>query len=846
MMENQKTEEEQATKPPFTKLFKALVWAVGLLVLAFGLSFAYLYTNQEPIKKVITKNLNQQLQTKVSVGSIDIDFFSKFPEVSVKFTNVRADEALEISEQSLFLFKGIYVRFSIWDLLGEDYTIRKLSFDDGEVNLRITPQGKVNYIFWKDPSSKDSTETSIALENVEFNNSKFRYIDEKLKLRLLLLVNHLEVSGAFAEKEFEAKLIGDALFEDLTYKDLDLVDNIEISTNGNLLVDAAGTHVTVNQLELLNLVLSGKGDVLSNSQQWNIYADKSTVTDLLAIVPKKWRPTLSNEEISGSAKTEIVVQILENEVLVKAQAILTNGTFSNKDYQLSLKNISGNIGFNYSSKNGNSTSGLTFTNLTANSKTGTVSASGAIANLLAPNITASGNFSVGVSEILAVARPNMIEKAGGSVSGNFNYQNRFKDWESFTERALSSPNLTGQLAVSGGEMKLTNSNIYLKNISADLTLHNKDIEIERLFLKEDQSEFLIDGWMRNILYIGSNRPVPQLNIRLQSQYVDLDRIMEWQLPKKAETQTAKTETFAMDYRVFLDVKKFNLIRFDGFNLTGEVWNDNLKIKGKNFSFDALDGVVSGNFAWNPEDNGYRFWTQGDLKKINIHKLFNGFKNFGQEWLLAENIYGTGSASIETSMAFDKDMNFLPASLKLVTDLAIDNGRLKGYKPLMSLSSIVDESALEDVQFDHLENQIAIANEVINIPKMEINSTALNLLLLGRHSFDQQIDYSIRLALKDALGKKKKNKKTDLDEWITEVETTDQPYIWVHVGCSIADPCLNLDREMLKKGVKEEIKQQGEDIKNIFKPDANTEPKQDPTKGEVIFEWEEEEPDTNKR
>jgi hypothetical protein len=129
--------------------------------------------------------------------------------------------------------------------------------------------------------------------------------------------------------------------------------------------------------------------------------------------------------------------------------------------------------------------------------------------------------------------------------------------------------------------------------------------------------------------------------------------------------------------------------------------------------------------------------------------------------------------------------------------------------------------------------------------MEIKSTALNFVLLGKHSFDQQIDYSIRLAVAD-LVKKKKKKKTDLDDWIVEAETTDQPYIWVHVGCTVDNPCLSMDREMLKKDVKEEWKQQGEDIKNIFKPeDPKTKPK-DPTKGELIFEWEEEEADTNKR
>ena len=113
------------------RIAKIAAVVLAVFVLCFGLAFGYLYTHQDKIKQVITNNLNQQLNTKVSVGGIEIDFFSKFPEVSVKFSNVRAEEALSESEQSLFLFKEIFVRFSIWDLLGEDYTVRKLSYGVG-------------------------------------------------------------------------------------------------------------------------------------------------------------------------------------------------------------------------------------------------------------------------------------------------------------------------------------------------------------------------------------------------------------------------------------------------------------------------------------------------------------------------------------------------------------------------------------------------------------------------------------------------------------------------------------------------------------------------------------------
>ncbi len=845
---NTETNQEPKNPSVLRRVLKVFLGITVVFVLLFAGAATYLYTHQEHIKEVITSNLNAQLNTEVSVGKIEIDFFQKFPEVSIKFNNVTAKEALKKSEQSLFLFKNIFVRFSILDLLGEDYTIRKLSFDDGEANLRVTKQGEVNYIFWKESSEEQSSnEATIALENVEINNAKIRYIDQELNLRVILQVAHLKINGGYQKNTFTSQLKGAGVLEDLTLNDLDFADSLTFDTKGSLLNAQAKTEIDVQELVLQGIPLSGKGFFKDDVQQWNIVSENARLHQWLPIIPRVWRPKINPAQLGGDAKTTVQILLSKD-----TEDISANTTFSNASLQLDkinvfLKNASGNISFAYAHSGKKTSSSLQFRELKAETKTGNLALNLDVTNLISPQIFAKGSFNLKLEELLEITRPGLLESGSGIASGSFSYQQNFKNWDDLKANAFTSPKLEGKLNINDAAMRFLNSNIELSNISAELLMNNKDLRIERLFLREKESEFLLDGWLYDALYFGENRPRQKLSVRLQSSYLDLDRILEWQLPKKAKADssysTDRTKPFAFDFNLLLDVKKINLIEFNGFNVKGEIWNDGLKIKGKKLTIDALGGNMTGNFSWSTELDGYAFWTNGNLSQIDIHELFNGFKNFGQNWLLADNIYGTGTASLETSMKFANNLEFIPSSFKLITDITIKNGRLKGYLPLMSLSSIVDKSALNDVKFSTLQNQIAISNEVITIPQMEINSSALNLLLQGRHSFDQQIDYSIRLALKDVIGKKRKDKKTDLDNWIVEVETTDQPYIWVHVGCSIADPCLTLDRELLKQGVKKEWKQQGEDIKNIFKPDKNTTPKKDPTKGEVIFEWNEEEPDT---
>ncbi len=850
-MENEQQEQQQTLGNK--KLLRKIAKWVGLIIagitLLLALAFTYLYFNQDKIKNAITATLNEQLATEVSVGGINIDFFSQFPEVSIKFSNVRAEEAVAEPKQSLFLFKGIYVRFGIWDLIDGDYTVRKLTFEEGEVNLRVLPDGTNNWHFWKDsPAQPQTAEPTIALEDVEWYDAKFRYLDESMPMRVLIALDDLKIYGDFNAGQLDANLEGALTLQDLAYEDLDLADDLALAATAVLKTNSETTIITLKDVLVNNIHLNGVGEIQTNTQNWEITSTNAELRDWLPLVPKIWRPDLDATNINGKSDAGISIMINNTVTEVLAKVSLKESGLSLPEENILLKDCTGQLVYRYNSSANKTATTLQLIDIAASTKSGNISLNATVDDLLAPKLSANGSFNLQVAELLSITRPGLVKEALGTVTGAFSYAQKFNNWDELKSRALAEPKLQGNLSVANGSIRFVNSNLYLTDISADLEMRNKDLVINRLFIRESDSEFLLDGWFYNALYMGPQRPVPTLSVRLLSEYIDLNRIMAWEFPKRAETEATysanRTAPLAINFKLLLDVKHFNLIRFDGYNLKGEVWNDGLKIKGKQISLNGLDGSITGNFAWRTEPTGYRFWTKGELVKINIHQLFAGFENFGQDWLLADNIYGIGTTQLETSMAFDQDLNFIPTSLKLASDITIDNGRLVGYKPLLSLGDYVDIEDLEDVRFNRLQNQITIADQIISIPQMEIKSNALNLLLLGRHSFDQQIDYSIRLAMADVI-KKKKPKKSDLDDWIVEVETTDQPYIWINVGCTVDEPCLSLDREMLKKGVKEEWKKQGEDIKNIFKPTPQDEKSKDPTKGELIFIWEEE-PDTNKR
>ena len=75
---------------------------------------------------------------------------------------------------------------------------------------------------------------------------------------------------------------------------------------------------------------------------------------------------------------------------------------------------------------------------------------------------------------------------------------------------------------------------------------------------------------------------------------------------------------------------------------------------------------------------------------------------------------------------------------------------------------------------------------------------------------------MRLGLKD-LALRGKNSNRDLGNWVSEAENESQPYVRLLIGCNLEDVCISLDRKRIKTQLKETLKQEREDLKNLFKP-----------------------------
>jgi hypothetical protein len=151
-----------------------------------------------------------------------------------------------------------------------------------------------------------------------------------------------------------------------------------------------------------------------------------------------------------------------------------------------------------------------------------------------------------------------------------------------------------------------------------------------------------------------------------------------------------------------------------------------------------------------------------------------------------------------------------------------------------------------IKFSELKNQIEIKNKKIIIPRMDINSSALNITVSGTHSFDNIVDYHIKLYLNDLLAKKAKRNKRENNEFgVIEDDGLGKTKLFLTMKGSVDDPTFEYDRQGSKENRKQNLAEEKQELKQIFKKEFGKKDKGDEKKTnkkesiqqKIIVEWE---------
>jgi hypothetical protein len=165
-----------------------------------------------------------------------------------------------------------------------------------------------------------------------------------------------------------------------------------------------------------------------------------------------------------------------------------------------------------------------------------------------------------------------------------------------------------------------------------------------------------------------------------------------------------------------------------------------------------------------------------------------------------------------------DANYRIAKKALVAEahLLITEGKLADFGPAESLSSYLDMDELKDISFSRLENDLFINNGNVSIPKMLINSSAVNFTVYGTHSFNNDYSYHVRLLLSEVMSRKARERNRDVSSFgQVRVDGSGKATIPLKIVCIDGKTDVGYDFGQAQDNIKTDITLEKQTLKGIL-------------------------------
>ncbi len=822
---------------------RILAWTFLVLAILFTGSVFFLKYNKQAVIDVVTAQINANVQAEISVRTIDLTFIESFPNASVYFEDVYCMEVTENPTDTLFAFQEVFFKFSIWDLIRKDYTLQTVEVKDGYVHIKRLENEKDNFHFWKESSDTTRSDSKFSFPNFKSDNLRLIYEDRPIELSIATQLPNLDISGYYQGDIFYAATSIEGQIRNLKSGGLTLFRKRDFASEFTLSVQPDTFSISGGLFNLSGVPFAFEGLVVENKNQWNFSGNDLPIDKVIKTIPSAFFPEKEGFNIHGQTNIALAIsQKGDQPIRIEADASVTGADFAMSQIPFQLSKIAFTANFTNGKRGNQKSSALRIQNLTASTQTGDIAGNISIENFASPTIRIDGDLDAKFGEVLKWVSQDLVESASGSIVGNFSIVQRFKNFEEIPEKGLINAFLSGELALQNASWIIPESGIEFTRMDGSVRLMSTgDLSVDRMEIATPKSAFQLSGKVKNALNTGRMK----FETTLKSDLISLEELMTWDFSSFSDDDktAAQSEEFPFDFSVQMHVDKFTLNKLMGKSLTGRVWSEKgPRIQGNDIRFRTLDGGVYGKFSYHMSQPQSTLWTKGNFTGIDIHQLFRDFDDFGQDALSHKNLTGKLTTDMEMSIAHDEQYAFLPNTLTLDADVVIRKGSLVNYKPLENLSQVADMEELNNVTFSELKNHIHIEKGTIEVPEMTINSSVLDLSIVGTHTFENYLDYSIRLKLSDALGSKKK-KNADFDEFIIEEDRKGTPYVWFKMEGPIDNLETGLDTKRMGKGIRDEFVNEGQELSDLLKGEDPDDKK--PKKPDYTFElpFENEEPDT---
>ena len=790
----------------------------------FGTVSFLLYQFKDKIIATIVSELNKDLNTKVVVEKIDIDFWETFPQVSLEFDKIKMRGSFLGDDSHLLLADKILLSFSLLDVYYGRYKIAQTLIENAELHLVIREDGENNFTIIN--PSKDTIQVK---SNVSFNLEGATL--KKVRVIFENKINH-QVYDVFCTKgeanflsnngSWGVKVGGDFYVNKISVDSQNYLAEREIILKSSLIFDKETGYYKVEPSDIIigssNFNLEGKFGIKTGQDiTLSLNGKHTTIQTIVSLLPKEYSKKLGvyksegNIYFKGQLKGKVNSHYAPEAVFDFG---CSNTSFYHPDLSKKIENISFNGRYSNGKKSRGELSYLHLKDVQGSIDGRTFTSDLEVRDFTNPYIKFNFNGSFNLASLKQIFKSETFE----SLSGELKTDMFFEGYKKHLDHKYTLDKVTsyGNLEIDNCNFTTKGKSFTVRNLNTQFSFDNKAVYLHELTAQAQGQDIKLKGNLSHyLMYLAGTSNDLEGELQLYANSLDLEKLII--LPEKSASESSSgsggKSIIPKEAKFYFqcDVKKVVYKKFSSTNLTGRVFMNqniftatNIMMKSGGGSF-KLDGKMD--FS-NPSSS--LFTGKARCKDVNVDSVLYMFDSFGQQFLTQDHLKGQITLDADLYVPMNQDNHIITKGLKTLLNVSIKNGELNNFDPMKKLARFIDAKELANIRFSELKNTIRIENEVIYIPDMEIKSNINTVGIIGTQTFAGAMDYKLRVSLKNF------NKKDpDAVFGAIKEEGTNTTLFLTIKGD--ADNCVvAYDKQAVKDKVKDGWKKEKQEFKELFK------------------------------
>jgi hypothetical protein len=748
-----------STKNSFV-MVKKILKIIGILVLILLISaFAIPYFFKDQIKAKIQTVINEKVDAKVAFADADLSLFKNFPNASVTIEKLSIINKAPFEGDTLAAFEELNLKMSIKELLKDDnetMNIDGISSKNGLINIIFNKDGIGNYdiaLKNKDKEQGKSKPLSLKIKQYSVENFKFKYYDEKSKVKMVLdSINHKGI-GDFAASKLD-------LVTTTTTKvslDMDKVNymkNVAISLDAILGIDLNQSKYTFKEnkakINELPLEFDGFIQLVDAGQDYDLKfkTPTSSFKNFLGLVPAKYSSNLKEVKTSGDFTVVGFAKGLYSETSVpkfNIEIASNNAAFQYPNLPKSVRNII------IDTKIINETGVMkdTYVNLDKLSFQIDQDVFNAKANI--KNISENAQVNAALKGTinlrnLTKAYPIKLEKPltgilKADVTAEF-------DMESVEKSDYTNIKNAGTIDLTG--FNFTDENGKTMKISRALMAFNPSrVNLQQFNATTGNSDMAINGILDNFYgFVFKNQELKG-NFNLNSNQLAVADFMTTETASKNETKPSE----AMKIPAFLNctlTAKAKTVLYDNLilkDVSGKLIIKDQKATLENGKTNLFGGSIGFNGAVSTKEKIPIFNMDLGMNGVDIAQTFTQLDMMKKIAPIAGVINGKLNSQINVSGNLNEkemtpDLNTLTGDLTgqlLSTTVNSSNSAM-----LTALDDKLGFVDLKKLNLNDLKASLTFKDGKVNVKPFDIKYQDIKATIGGTHGFDQVMNYNVKL------------------------------------------------------------------------------------------------------